>query len=278
MDRGVKMCVGMFDSGIGGLTVLDACARLNLSCTFYYLGDNGHAPYGNRPSAEITTFVREALDQFAELNVDAAVLACNTATAVCADILRAEYSFPIVGMEPAVKPAAEQCERVLVLATPRTAESDRLRALIKRFPERQFTVHAAEGLAAAVEERFLHGKPLELSEYLPKGNFDGIVLGCTHYLFLKKEISDFYGVPVFDGALGTAERLRFLLMKEAEKRGEVKNPKNIGINDHSRHDKNPNNCFSQNQNKRGNFEVFFLGNYKNPNKYLFEREFLLKKS
>ena len=276
-DSGVGMRVGVFDSGIGGLTVLAACARLNPACTFYYFGDNGRAPYGSRPPEEITSFVREALDRFKILKVDAAVLACNTATAVCADLLRAEYSFPIVGMEPAVKPAAEVCERVLVLATPRTAESARLHALIKCYPNRHFTVHAAEGLAAAIEEKFLRGKELELSEFLPKGRFDGVVLGCTHYSFLREEISAFYGAPVFDGALGTAKRLRFLLMKEGERRGEVEKLKKIGIINHLQPAENPNNCFSQNRNKMGKIEIIFLGKYKNPNKYLFCREFTLKK-
>ena len=273
-DSGAGMRVGVFDSGIGGLTVLDACVRLNPACTFYYFGDNGRAPYGSRPSAEITSFVREALDRFKKLNVDVAVLACNTATAVCADILRAEYPFPIIGMEPAVKPAAEACERVLVLATPRTAESARLHALLKRFPNRQFTVHAAEGLAAAVEEKFLRGKPLELNKFLPQGSFDGVVLGCTHYSFLRAEISAFYDAPVFDGASGTAKRLNFLLLKEAKRGGKRRGAKWIGTDNHRRFLANPNNCFSKKQNKMGKIEVIFLGKYKKANKYLFQKNFL----
>ena len=272
-DTGTEIRVGVFDSGIGGLTILDACVRLNPDCTFFYLGDNGRAPYGSRRPEEIVSFVREALDRFAKLKVDAVVLACNTATAVCADVLRTEYSFPIVGVEPAVKPASDWCERILVLATPRTAEGERLQLLLKRFPERQFTVYAAEGLAAAVEDRFLRGKPLELSEHLPQGDFDGVVLGCTHYSFLRREISAFYDAPVFDSALGTAKRLNFILKEESQRRGEQEKPKKIGILNHSQPKPNPNNCFSQNQKKKGDFRVFFLGEYEKPNKYLYECHF-----
>ena len=99
--------VGIFDSGVGGLTVLAECVRKLPDCLFYYMGDNLHAPYGSLPPDLIAHYVFAALRRFARLGTDAVILACNTATAVCAERARAAFPFPVIGMEPAVRPAAE---------------------------------------------------------------------------------------------------------------------------------------------------------------------------
>lgn len=202
--------VGVFDSGIGGLTVLNECAR-TVCADYVYFGDNKRAPYGNRSKEEITCFVREGLQALARFEVDAAILACNTATTVCIGQMRKEFAFPILGTEPAVAPAAKRAENILVLATVRTAQSERLHALLKKFPQCRFTVFGAEGLAGAIENFCTKGEKFTLSDYLPKGNFGGVVLGCTHYVFFKKQISDFYSAPVFDGNQGVSERLKTVL-------------------------------------------------------------------
>ena len=232
--------VGVFDSGIGGLTVLSACQRRLPAAEFYYLGDNGNAPYGNRSEEEITSLVRVALRQFAALGVDAVVLACNTATSVCAEEMRREFSFPIIGVEPAVRPAARACRSALVLCTSRTAEGSRLRALIEKNPGCSFNVAPAPTLAGAIERSLVYGAPLTLSDHLPRGgmttdgtndhsralgalttvgnsdhSFDGVVLGCTHYIFFRREIARFYGIPVYDGNEGTAKRLENILTRGA---------------------------------------------------------------
>ena len=214
--------IGVFDSGIGGLTVLRECVRLLPRATFYYLGDNRRAPYGSRPAGEIVSFTREALSFFRKEGVDAAVLACNTATAVCAAQMRGEFSFPVIGTEPAVLPAARAAQRVLVLCTPRTAVSVRLCSLLSRCPDTHFTVFGAPRLAAAVEER-MRGGTLSLSDHLPAGNYGAVVLGCTHYAFLKEEISAFYSAPVFDSAAGVARRLFSLLEGDADDEAGIKN-------------------------------------------------------
>lgn len=256
--------VGIFDSGIGGLTVLGACERLLPDVKFYYLGDNGNAPYGSRSEREITNFVYSALKEFQSLGVDAAVLACNTATAVCADLLRREFSFPIVGMEPAVRPAAKQCKSALVLCTPKTAESARLRGLIARFPQSRFTVFPAPQLAAAIEKHLTYAEPLTLSDHLPAlkslpstcdPKWDGVVLGCTHYLFFRQKIADFYALPVFDGNEGTAKRVKNLL--------------NLGNGDHfdveilGQTDHRNERVFD---NKSGEHATVFLGKWSELNK------------
>lgn len=282
--------VGVFDSGVGGLTVLKDCARLMPGVCFYYFGDNGNAPYGERPEREIVPLVRAALERFRRLGVCAAVLACNTATSVCAEQMRREFPFPIVGMEPAVSLAARCCKNALVLCTPATASGSRLASLLARFPQTRFTVFPAKGLAAAIERSLIGGTFFELFAYIPptvetenrqifseplscggfsapefpenrpcghaaqnavqngdgssderrqnmgifppkkavfpaeRGDpaassglstsdpsFDGVVLGCTHYLFFRRKIAQFYRVPVFDGNEGTAKRLKALL-------------------------------------------------------------------
>lgn len=230
-----KFRVGVFDSGVGGLTVLGECARLLPEARFFYLGDNGNAPYGSRPAEEIRSLVRAALERFETLGVDAVVLACNTATAVCAEEMRRSFSFPIVGMEPAVKLAAAGCRRALVLCTPVTAASERLKGLIASCPACSFVVAAAEGLAGEIEEALKTGRSARLADFLPAPPVTshdpalcGAVLGCTHYLFFRREIARFYQVPVFDGNLGTAKRLAFVLKSAGNKIQETEN----GIGDH----------------------------------------------
>ena len=247
--------VGVFDSGVGGLSVLAACARLLPQARFFYYGDNAHAPYGEMRTEEIARRVRRAMRAFRARRVNAAVIACNTATAACAEEMRAEFCFPVLGMEPAVAPAARACRNVLVLATPFTAQSARLHALLARFPDCRFTVAALPRLAAAVERYFACGKRLTLSDHLPRAACDGVVLGCTHYALFRDEIAAFYGVPVFDGAEGTARRLCHVL--------------GVGTDDHLRPTQNPNKRFTKSCNKWGEKGVVFLGNGKKVNKYAY---------
>lgn len=213
----MKTSIGVFDSGIGGLSVLGACVKRLPALRYLYLGDNTRAPYGSRPPEEIAAFTQEALECFRRRKVAAAVLACNTATAVCIAEMRKKFSFPILGTEPAVLPAAREGKEILVLCTPRTAASKRLKELLAECPETRFTVCGCPALAAAVEKKFLRGEEIVYAEHLPAGTFDGVVLGCTHYALVKREIAAFYGAPVYDGAEGVARRLeRVLAAKDVD--------------------------------------------------------------
>ena len=198
--------VGIFDSGIGGLSVLKQCLNILPYADYLYLGDNARAPYGSRSTEEITAFTAEALDVFREREVDVAVLACNTATAVCINEMRMRYEFPIVGVEPAVSLAARR-KHVLVLVTPRTAESARLHTLLSNYPDVHFEVVALPNLAAAIEAHFTRSAPLTLSDHLPaESACDCAVLGCTHYALIAEEIERYLRMPVYDGAEGAARR------------------------------------------------------------------------
>lgn len=208
--------IAFFDSGIGGLTVLDACQKHLKGENLYYYGDNDRAPYGNLSKAQIRAYVFEVFEYFAKLNVKAAVLACNTATAVCADELRARYPFPIVGAEPAIFLAAKTEGEVLILSTRATYESERFRILCKRaerfFPKACLRPVACDALAGEIE-RHLTDAEFDFTKFLPRASPAAVVLGCTHYVYIKNVIARFYGCEVYDGNEGIANRLRGLLAK-----------------------------------------------------------------
>ncbi len=253
--------IGVFDSGIGGLTVLKECFSLAPEAEYFYLGDNARAPYGNREEGEICDFVREALDAFGKIGVDAAVLACNTATAVCIDRMRREFPFPIIGTEPAVLPAAKECKRALILATVRTAQSGRLRRLVQRCPSCRFTVLPCPDLAGEIERAVGEGKGVGRSVHFPSAGderFEGVVLGCTHYVFFRDEIAAFYGCKTYDGNRGVAVRLV--------------NRLNLGTADHREtrfETQNQNICFEKNLKEMAKGRVHFLGNAKEYNESIF---------
>ena len=202
-----------FDSGIGGLTVLGECMRNIPSRQFWYLGDNDNAPYGNLLPERIRELVFSAVERYAS-SVGALVLACNTATALCADELRKKYSFPVVGAEPAILPAVRGGGEVWVLATRATCESPRLQTLIGRalslYPNARIEIKPCDTLAGVIERGIVEGA-CSVTAHLPKGNPSSVVLGCTHYVYCKREIERFYACPVYDGNAGITRRLACVL-------------------------------------------------------------------
>ena len=212
--------VAFFDSGIGGLTVLYECIRRGIGQPIYYYGDNEYAPYGNKSREEIRARVYSAFETFDKLNVQAAVIACNTATAVCVDALRERYDFPIVGAEPAVFTAAKHGGEVLVLTTRATYESGRFRALCQRVEQSYqnacVRLCPCDGLAGAIETH-LFEKEYDFSAFLPVGQPASVVLGCTHYIYLKEYVENFYGCKAYDGNEGMARRLENLLGVQTRK-------------------------------------------------------------
>lgn len=201
------MLIGLFDSGVGGLSVMAACKKVLPACDFLYLDDSANAPYGDRSDGEIEAFSRRNLHLLFSAGCDAAVMACNTATSVCADKMRA--AFPdktILGLEPAVKPAlAENEGRVLLLATPVTAKH--------RFYPPRVTVKPEKTLAAEVEKAYGDPEKLRMlaemvyGECRAEGEFSVIVTGCSHYAHL----APYFPCKVYDGAEGVARRLLSLI-------------------------------------------------------------------
>ncbi len=293
--------VAFFDSGIGGLTVLAECRKALPNTIFYYYGDNGNAPYGNLAAKKITRLVFRAFKKIARYRPVAAVIACNTATAVCVERVRRRFSFPIVGAEPAVRLAARAGGETFVLSTRATYESSRFQALCRRV-EKEFgsvvKAYPCDGLAGAIEEGLKRGKR-DFSSHFPTGKPDAVVLGCTHYVYIKREIETFYGCAVFDGNGGIAKRLKNELegrVAEADERyDEGKRRKSQAVTRRSRvkktektrknrleRKKRKNADHSQPPSviegkKRGNTgAVYFVGGYKILNKSIYEQMFALK--
>ncbi len=196
--------IGVLDSGLGGLSVLKAL-REELPCEqFLYCADCAHAPWGDKPESYIVERCRAIVRFLIENRAKAVVLACNTATAAAADILRRELTLPIIGIEPAVKPAAARTQTgvIGVLATRRTTESTRYLSLLKRFAGNVKVVTvAAPGLMECVERGEFNNPATRelLKKYLEPikaAGADRLVLGCTHYPFLADAIADIMGPEV----------------------------------------------------------------------------------
>ncbi len=204
--------VAFFDSGIGGLTVLHACREVLKGETVYYYGDNAHAPYGNLPTEKIKKYVEKAFRLFKRLEVKAVVVACNTATAVCVKELRGKYSFPIIGAEPAIFCAPQNVGEIFVLSTRATYKSERFHSLCVRARNsgRYPKPFACDALAGEIE-RHIFDKSYSYSNLFPLGNPSAVILGCTHYIYIKEEIARFYHCQVFDGNDGIAKRLYTIL-------------------------------------------------------------------
>lgn len=203
-----KIC--FFDSGIGGLTLLYECVRKLPYAEYVYFADNYNVPYGSLTEDKLLNKADGIFRQISLLNPSAAVIACNTVTARCAGYLREKYPFPIVGIQPAVKPAAA-AGSCAVLATPSTAESGTIKELVARYGEGRTEVFPCPKLAEYIENNIFNIDGEKVKELLPEITADSIVLGCTHYSFVKNLIGRIYLRPVFDGNLGTAEHLRTLL-------------------------------------------------------------------
>ena len=203
-----KIC--FFDSGIGGLTLLYECVR-KLPCAEYvYFADNYNVPYGSLSEDKLLNKADGVFRQISLLKPSAAVIACNTVTARCAGYLREKYDFPILGIQPAIKPAAA-AGSCAVLATPATADSWALKELAVRCGMGRTEVLPCPELALYIENNIYNIDKEKINALLPETRADSIVLGCTHYSFVKKHIEKYYSRPVFDGNLGTAEHLRTFL-------------------------------------------------------------------
>ena len=210
--------IGFFDSGVGGVSVLHTARRILPNEHFLYYGDNGHAPYGPKPLEEIRRLSAESVGVLLDRGVKAVVIACNTATSAYAEILRAELKLPVIGMEPALKPAQEARHggEILVLATQATLTLPKFQRLMKRYGDHVIPV-VGRGLVELVEAGRADSPETEaaLRELLGKyvgRSIDSVVLGCTHYPFLAGAIRRMFPeAELFDGRTGTCMRLKHLL-------------------------------------------------------------------
>lgn len=210
--------IGFFDSGVGGISVLHTARRLMPNENFLYYGDNGNAPYGTKPLDEIRRLSENAVQVLLDRGVKAIVIACNTATSAYAEILRAKLDMPIIGMEPAIKPAqlARQGGEILALATKATLSLPKFERLMGIYGKAVVPV-VGEGLVELVEAGKADTPEADsaverlLAPYKER-KIDSVVLGCTHYPFLVRSIRRMLPhAEIFDGRFGTAMRLKSLL-------------------------------------------------------------------
>ncbi len=205
------MKIGVFDSGIGGTTVLAAIQKILPDEEYKYIADSSNCPYGEKDDDELLKIVCHNVDLLLQWGARVIVVACNTATTRCLAQVRKIYpNVPFVGTEPAVKLACDKGGRnILVLATPATISSERLQELVDQNATnaQHFTMLPCEGLADAIEfNRNLDEKLHELFDNVPK-DFDIIVLGCTHYPLIRDKIQMFFpNAELIDGNSGIAKQ------------------------------------------------------------------------
>lgn len=227
--------IGVFDSGIGGLSVLQALRHELPHERFVYLADSGHAPYGERGDAFVIARTRAIAKHLVQAyDIKALVIACNTATAAAVELLRAEMpGLALIGVEPALKPASQssQTQHVGVMATRGTVASQRFARLVGEHGSRtQFHVQACDGLARAIELSTEAPPPTDSSTTeiralcalytgllgtfgVKTGQIDTLVLGCTHYIFVKDDLRALLGpeVQLVDTGAPVARQTRRLL-------------------------------------------------------------------
>jgi glutamate racemase len=223
--------IGVFDSGVGGLTVLREMVRRTPTESTIYLGDNARAPYGTRSDDQVLEFSTESLDRLVEYDVKAIVIACNTSTAVAIESLRRRYPLPIIGViRPGASAAALATRngRIGVIATPATVRSHAYqRAIHDERPEVEVREHPTPTLVPLVEAGDLSGAAVEatvetaLAPLLMVGHdragqaeqIDTLLLGCTHYPLLRPLIAALVGeqVAIVDSATATASAVAEIL-------------------------------------------------------------------
>ncbi len=236
----MKSVIGVFDSGVGGMTTLRDIQHLLPEVKCIYLRDNAHFPYGNKSEAALLAVTTEAVNKLQAAGAQIIVIACNTATTKCIRLLRERFpNLIFVGTEPAIKVAVDHgCKNILLLATENTVHSKQVERLINRYITSQkmrclacpglaeFVEKHAEiigdtatlNLAPAAEQELRDNLNILFAGVAERERIDGVVLGCTHYVFLKNYLRPYFPRAEFvDGNEGVARRVTELLGLNREK-------------------------------------------------------------
>lgn len=213
----MKTNIGIFDSGIGGVTVLRECVKLNNNFNYYYYSDSINNPYGDKDKDDIISICDNIVNYLINKECKIIIIACNTASAMAVEYLRDKYKKIIfIAIEPAIKLAYDNSTfGTLVMATKGTLDSERFNLLYDKYHHDNFYLYSCVGLANLIEE----GNKGEIINYLKKNiscyknNVSNVVLGCTHYPLIKKEIVSVLGnVKFYDGSNGIARRLKNIVI------------------------------------------------------------------
>ncbi|MDU0154506.1 glutamate racemase [Bacillus cabrialesii] len=218
------MKIGFFDSGIGGMSVLYEAIKVLPYEDYIFYADTLNVPYGEKSKIEVREYIFNAVEFLAAQNIKALVIACNTATSIAIEDLRKKFDFPIIGIEPAVRPAIKKCaeerKRVLVVATHLTLKEEKFHHLVKEIDHHALVDRLAlPGLVEFAENfDFSEDKVIkylknELSSFDLK-QYGTIVLGCTHFPFFKNSFEKLFGinVDIISGSVGTAKQLKKILV------------------------------------------------------------------
>lgn len=217
------MKIGFFDSGVGGLTVLKRALKEIPGYDYLYYADTLHAPYGSKPKEEVLQHVFAAVDLLVQEGVTMIVMACNTATSIAAAPLREKYKIPIIGMEPAVKPAIEISQkmkkRVLVTATELTLKEEKFRKLLTQYDDHGIVdLCPMPGLVKLAEafdftdQSVLPYLEATLAAYVLE-DYGTVVFGCTHFPLFTEQFKKVFApdIVLIDGGVGTIKHLQMLL-------------------------------------------------------------------
>ena len=211
--------IGVLDSGLGGISVLRELVKLMPGENFIYYGDSANAPYGTRIPEEVIDLTKKDVEFLLERGAKAIVVACNTATSVAIKELRATYEevLPVIGIEPALKPAvkAKEHSKVVVMATPMTLSQTKFNSMMHIYEDDANIIKMpCPGLVEYIESGVLEGPVLDAyleKQFAPydKAEIDAVVLGCTHYPLIREVIQKHLpGVFVYDGGFGTAKQTK----------------------------------------------------------------------
>lgn len=217
--------IGIFDSGVGGLSILLEIKKLLPEETFIFVADQSYVPYGGKTKEELIDRVGKIIEFLKTQNVKAVVFACNTATVYTINEMRSRFDIPIIGTVPVIKTLSKisKTRKAAVLSTPATAKSDYLANLIKTFaPDMEIIKIGGSNLEELVEEGDLESGQIkkvletELPPLVAQG-VDAIALGCTHYPFLRSIIEQIVGpnVAIVDSGGAVARRLQEVLTNNA---------------------------------------------------------------
>lgn len=213
------MPIGFFDSGVGGLSVMREALKIMPNENYIYLGDSINAPYGIKSVEEVKNLTFKAVEFLLNKGVKGIAIACNTATSAAVAELRIKYpDLPLVGIEPALKPAVELHKegKILIMATSMTLKEQKFHKLMKKYEDiAEIVPLPCPGLVEFIENGKLEGEEIEtylrdkLDIYI-NDKISSIVLGCTHYPFIKNSLYKILGkdVLIIDGGLGTAKELK----------------------------------------------------------------------
>jgi len=219
----MKKAIGVFDSGMGGISVLGDLILALPNESFIYYGDSAKAPYGDRSKEAVKQLTIDACDFLIDKGVKAIVIACNTATSAAIKDIRSLYDIPIIGMEPAIKLAieGEDSDHIAVMATELTLKEDKFNALVEALSGKENIIKVpCPEIVRLVEEGVVSGNIMK--ETIKKSferagayKFGAIVLGCTHYLFIKNVVQQLYPDKViYHGNVGTVNQVKRLLSSE----------------------------------------------------------------